>query len=113
MTQRVIQIADLPALQEYETIIDFTTDSLLLEPCTTTEATSINPQSQASMSAIVESQYNTSNPPRAQYWHPSSQLIKKLRFLHEKAYAQFPCAPCCYCGRLLYPLKAVWVCEEF
>ena len=80
----------LPTLQEYETIIDFTTDSplfsLLPEPCTTTEATSINPQSQASMSAIVESQYNTSNPPRAQYWRPSSQLIKKLRFLHEKAY---------------------------
>ena len=116
MTQRVIQIADLPALQEYETIIDFTTDSplfsLLPEPCTTTDATSINPQSQASMSAIVESQYNTSNPPRAQYWHPSSQLIKKLRFLHEKAYAQFPCAPCCYCDRLLYPLKAVWVCRN-
>ena len=24
----------------------------------------------------------------------------------------YPCAPCCYCGRLLYPLKAVWVCRN-
>ncbi|CAG8541416.1 2329_t:CDS:2 [Paraglomus brasilianum] len=43
MTQRV-QIADLPALQEYEIIIDSPLFSLLPESCTTTEATSINPQ---------------------------------------------------------------------
>jgi len=58
MTQRVIQIVDLPTLQEYETIVDFTADSplvsLLPDPCITTHATSINPQSQTSMSAIVE-----------------------------------------------------------
>jgi len=113
MTQRVIQIADLSTLQEYETVINFTADSTLIsllpEPYTTTQAMSINPQSQISTYASVNSQYNTSDSTHVQYWRPSSELIKKLRLLHEEAYAQFPCAPCCYCGRLLYPLKAVWV----
>ena len=64
MTQRVIQIVDLPTLQEHETIVDFTADSplvsLLPELCTTTHATSITPQSQTSMSAIVEYTWSTS-----------------------------------------------------
>jgi len=58
MTQRVIQNADLPTLQEYETIIiDFAADSplfsLLPEPCTKVQATSINPQTQVSISEIT------------------------------------------------------------
>ena len=109
MTQRLINIADLSSLQDYETIIDFTTNSpsfpLLTESSTIPRTTAINPQIEESTSVVIEPR----NPPHARYWRPSSQLINKLRFLHEEAYAQFPCAPCCYCGRLLYPLKAVWV----
>ena len=83
MTQRVIQIADLSTLQEYETVINFTADSTLIsllpEPYTTTQAMSINPQSQISTYASVNSQYNTSDSTHVQYWRPSSELIKKLR----------------------------------
>lgn len=42
-----------------------------------------NSQSQTSIPAIVESQYNTSASLRAQYWRPSFKLVKKLRFFHE------------------------------
>ena len=111
MTQRIINIVDLSALQqEYETILDFAANDFLPNAFPTT------PQHILANSHTVtsrsESQYNISDPPRVQYWRPSSQLIKKLRFLHEEAYAQFPCAPCCYCSRLLYPLKVVWVCRN-
>ena len=34
---------------------------------------------------------------------------KVLRLLHEENYAQFPCIPCPYCSRLLYPQSAKWL----
>lgn len=87
MTQRIINIVDLSALQqEYETILDFAANDFLPNAFPTT------PQHILANSHTVtsrsESQYNISDPPRVQYWRPSSQLIKKLRFLHEEAYAQ-------------------------
>ncbi|CAG8593381.1 9931_t:CDS:2 [Paraglomus brasilianum] len=110
MTQRIINIVDLSALQqEYETVVDFANDLLPNVFATTPQHVLANSHTVTSRSATFESQYNANGSPCVQYWRPSSDLIKKLRFLHEEAYAQFPCAPCCYCGRLLYPLKAAWV----
>ena len=44
-----------------------------------------------------------------QYWRPSNELKKILRLLYEEDYAQFPCVPCSYCSRLLYPHSVKWV----
>ena len=44
-----------------------------------------------------------------QYWRPSNELKKILRLLYEEDYAQFPCVPCSYCSRLLYPQSVKWV----
>ena len=51
----------------------------------------------------------TYNPSNTTYWRPSDELQKVLRLLHEENYAQFPCIPCSYCLRLLYPQSAKWV----
>jgi hypothetical protein len=41
-------------------------------------------------------------------WRPSTKLIKVIKLLHTDHYLQFPCLPCVFCGRLLYPEKAKW-----
>ena len=50
--------------------------------------------------------YDSSN---ITYWRPSDELQKVLRLLYKEDYAQFPCVPCSYCSRLLYPQSAEWV----
>jgi len=45
-------------------------------------------------------------------WRPSRRLRKKLAQLFNDHYNQFPCLPCIYCGKLLYPEKAFWVTQE-
>ena len=46
------------------------------------------------------------------YWRPSDALRRTLRKLYEKDYAQFPCIPCSYCSRLLYPHSVKWVIKD-
>ena len=46
------------------------------------------------------------------YWRPKYILINVLRKLHYDAYTQFPYAPCCYCGRMLYPYQILWILKE-
>src|SRR6185312_2514462 len=45
-------------------------------------------------------------------WRPSRRLQKKLNQLFSDHYNQFPCLPCVYCGKLLYPEKALWITQE-
>jgi len=45
-------------------------------------------------------------------WRPSRRLRKKLAQLFNDHYNQFPCLPCIYCGKLLYPEKAFWVTQK-
>src|SRR6185312_6493702 len=40
------------------------------------------------------------------YWRPSHSLYKILHSLYENDYAQFPCIPCSYCSRMIYPHSA-------
>ena len=54
----------------------------------------------------------TSNSSPTSYWRPSDRFQKILRILHEDDYAQFPCVPCSYCSRLLYPLSTKWVTRD-
>src|SRR5437763_7549546 len=69
--QRVIQIVELPTLQEYETIVDLTADSPLVSLFT--QNMYYNPWHQCLQSS---SQYNT--PPDLPYhWHLSSQCFTK------------------------------------
>ena len=46
------------------------------------------------------------------FWRPSDILIQILRRLHEEDYAQFPCIPCSYCSRLLYPYQIKWIIRQ-
>jgi len=64
----------------------------------------IAPSSPAEMS--ITNVYDGST---TQYWRPSNELKKILRLLYEEDYAQFPCVPCSYCSRLLYPQSVKWV----
>jgi len=57
------------------------------------------------MSSITS---NITNVQIQAYWRPSDALQKTLRKLY-KDYAQFPCVPCSYCSRLLYPHSVKWV----
>lgn len=43
------------------------------------------------------------------YWRPSDSFRKILRSLYENDYAQYPCVPCSYCSRLLYPHSTKWI----
>ena len=47
-----------------------------------------------------------------QYWRPSNELKKILRLLYEEDYALFPCVPCSYCSRSLYPHSVKWVTQN-
>jgi hypothetical protein len=46
------------------------------------------------------------------YWRPSDSLIKILRSLYENDYAQYPCIPCSYYSRLLYPHSTKWIVRD-
>jgi len=46
------------------------------------------------------------------YWRPSNTLRKILCQLYEDDYTQFPCVPCSYCSRLLYPHSAKWIIRD-
>ena len=42
-------------------------------------------------------------------WIPSKKFLKLLNKFDSDILKQFPCAPCAFCGRLMYPLKCEWL----
>ena len=46
------------------------------------------------------------------HWRPSDLLLKTLRSLYENDYTQYPCIPCSYCSRLLYPHSIKWIARD-
>lgn len=46
------------------------------------------------------------------YWRPSATLRKILTHLTNNEFAQFPCIPCSYCSRLLYPHSTKWIVKD-
>ena len=42
-------------------------------------------------------------------WTPSKNFLKLLDNFNLDILNQFPCAPCAFCGRLMYPLKCEWL----
>ena len=43
------------------------------------------------------------------YWRPSAAIRRILNHLTNGDFAQFPCIPCSYCSRLLYPHSIKWI----
>lgn len=42
-------------------------------------------------------------------WTPSRKFLKLLNNFDSTILNQFPCAPCAFCGRLMYPQKCEWL----
>lgn len=42
-------------------------------------------------------------------WTPSTKFSKLLDKFNSNILNQFPCAPCAFCGRLMYPQKCEWL----
>ena len=42
-------------------------------------------------------------------WTPSTKFLKLLDNFDSTILNQFPCAPCAFCGCLMYPLKCEWL----
>ena len=42
-------------------------------------------------------------------WTPSRNFLKLLNNFNSTILNQFPCTPCAFCGRLIYPLKCDWL----
>jgi hypothetical protein len=45
-------------------------------------------------------------------WTPSTKFSRLLSNFNSTILNQFPCAPCAFCGRLMYPLKCEWLLYE-
>ena len=43
------------------------------------------------------------------YWRPCTALYRILNHLINDDFAQFPCIPCSYCSRLIYPHSTKWI----
>ena len=42
-------------------------------------------------------------------WHPSRKLLNLHKKFQEVILYQFPCVPCNYCSRLMYPTEVKWI----
>ena len=67
-------------------------------------------------SSLHEASNNTNNEllggTNNSCWCPSTTLQKILQQLYNDDYAQFPCVPCAYCSRLLYPNSIKWITRD-
>ena len=100
---RVIDIFTIDSLQINETVFCASDSSSSIHDNHSTLSSSSQPD------ISLTQTFNSSPTP---YWRPSDRFQKILRILHEDDYAQFPCIPCSYCSRLLYPLSAKWVTRD-
>ena len=96
MSQQILDIYTVDSLQPNESVFNSADVSWL----------SRNDSFALPMSSITS---NITNVQIQAYWRPSDALQKTLRKLYEEDYAQFPCIPCSYCSRLLYPHSVKWV----
>ena len=46
------------------------------------------------------------------YWRPCTALCRILNYLTNDDFAQFPCIPCSYCSRLIYPHSTKWIIRD-
>ena len=46
------------------------------------------------------------------YWRPCTALCRILNHLTNDDFAQFPCIPCSYCSRLIYPHSTKWIIRD-
>ena len=59
-------------------------------------------------SSVVSTPINL-NPLPIIPWVPSTKFLKLLDNFDSSILNQFPCAPCAFCGRLMYPQKCEWL----
>jgi len=90
MSQQILDIYTVDSLQISESVFHSADTSWLTQ----------NHQSAFPISPIDS---DITDVQAQSYWRPSDALRRTLRTLYEKDYAQFPCIPCSYCSRLLYP----------
>jgi len=63
---------------------------------------------QLRFSSIISTPINL-NPLPIISWKPSTKFLKLLNNFDSSILNQFPCAPCAFCGRLMYPQKCEWL----
>ena len=100
---RIIDNYSFDSITPYESIIDF--------PRPTSH---IFPETSSNQSIAILPSINEPTPAQIEhtFWRPSDALLKVLRRLHEIDYTQFPCVPCSYCSRLLYPNQIKWITRQ-
>ena len=59
-------------------------------------------------SSVISAPINL-NPLPIIPWIPSTKFLKLLDNFNSSILNQFPCAPCAFCGRLMYPQKCEWL----
>ena len=99
---KIIDALSVGELMDYEDYLDLSPDFL----------PDLTPQSSDSTISRPTPQFISADTITSPYWRPKETLINVLHKLHYDAYAQFPCAPCCYCGRMLYPYQINWILKE-
>ena len=92
MSQQILNIYTVDSLQLNEFVFDSAHNDSFAFPIPTSPVAT-----------------DSANSQTQSYWHPSNALRKTLRKLYEEDYAQFPCVPCSYCSRLLYPHSVKWI----
>ena len=99
----IIDNYSFDSITPYESIIDF--------PRPTSH---IFPETSSNQSIAILPSINEPTPAQIEhtFWRPSDTLLKVLRRLHEIDYTQFPCVPCSYCSRLLYPNQIKWITRQ-
>lgn len=99
MSQQILDIYTVDSLQISESVFHSADTSWLTQ----------NHQSAFPISPIDS---DMTDVQAQSYWHPSDALRRTLHKLYKKDYAQFPCIPCSYCSRLLYPHSVKWVIKD-
>lgn len=111
MSFHVYQILELGPLQPNEQVFENFTDSRTGAPTTTEDLSTIHQTS----SNEITAQYPTHPTPSGEIvphpiisWEPSQKFMQVKQKFESYILYQYPCVPCSFCSRLLYPEKAKW-----
>nr|CAG8647514.1 8694_t:CDS:2 [Entrophospora candida] len=111
MSFHVYQILELGPLQPNEQVFENFTDSRTGAPSTTEDLNTIHQTS----SNEITAQHPTHPTPSGEIvphpiisWEPSQKFMQVKEKFESYILHQYPCVPCSFCSRLLYPEKAKW-----
>ncbi|CAJ0864451.1 1012_t:CDS:2 [Entrophospora sp. SA101] len=105
MSFHVYQILELGPLQPNEQVFENFTDSRTGAPSTTEDLNTIH----QTPSNEITTQHPTHPTPSGEIvLHPSQKFMQVKQKFESYILYQYPCVPCSFCSRLLYPEKAKW-----